>query len=150
MKYFAIFVKNVATIFQLQWIIGNISDMLLQYSVLCVLNAIIHSWSSITWELQKAQIEGWGVKVRDARVLTGYSAGCKLMVNPCATRVVGLRVLHAWCMSGVCVGVKSFQPLSLTHFYYGSLVLIAILFWPPPPPPFCALKRRSWSFRRKP
>ena len=35
MKYFAIFDKNVETIFQLQWKIGNISDMFLQYSVLC-------------------------------------------------------------------------------------------------------------------
>ena len=33
MKYFAIFDKNVATIFQLQWKIRNISDMFLQYSV---------------------------------------------------------------------------------------------------------------------
>ena len=33
-KYFAIFDKNIATIFQLQWKIGNISDMILQYSVL--------------------------------------------------------------------------------------------------------------------
>ena len=35
MKYFAIFDKNIATIFQLQWKIGNISDMFLRYSVLC-------------------------------------------------------------------------------------------------------------------
>ena len=35
MKYFAIFYKNVETIFQLQLKIGNISDMFLQYSVLC-------------------------------------------------------------------------------------------------------------------
>ena len=35
MKYFAIFVKNDAAIFQLQWNIGNIPDMFLQYSVLC-------------------------------------------------------------------------------------------------------------------
>ena len=35
MKYFPIFDKNVATIFQLQWNIGNISEMFLQYSVLC-------------------------------------------------------------------------------------------------------------------
>ena len=35
MKYFAIFDKNIATIFQLQWKISNISDMFLQYSVLC-------------------------------------------------------------------------------------------------------------------
>ena len=34
-KYFAIFEKNIATIFQLQLKIGNISDMFLQYSVLC-------------------------------------------------------------------------------------------------------------------
>ena len=34
-KYFAIFEKNIATIFQLQWNIGNISEMFLQYSVLC-------------------------------------------------------------------------------------------------------------------
>ena len=35
MKYFAIFDKNVATIFQLQWNIGNIPDIFLHYSVLC-------------------------------------------------------------------------------------------------------------------
>ena len=35
MKYLTIFYKNVETIFQLQWKIGNISDMFLQYSVLC-------------------------------------------------------------------------------------------------------------------
>ena len=35
MKYFAIFDKNVATILQLQWNIGNIPDIFLQYSVLC-------------------------------------------------------------------------------------------------------------------
>ena len=35
MKYFGIIDKNVAAIFQLQWKIGNISDMFLQYSVLC-------------------------------------------------------------------------------------------------------------------
>ena len=35
MKYLAILEKNVATIFQLQWNIGNISDIFLQYSVLC-------------------------------------------------------------------------------------------------------------------
>ena len=35
MKYFAIFDKNIATIFQLQCKIGNISDVFLQYSVLC-------------------------------------------------------------------------------------------------------------------
>ena len=35
MNYFAIFDKNVKTMFQLQWKIGNISDMFLQYSVLC-------------------------------------------------------------------------------------------------------------------
>ena len=34
MKYFEIIDKNVAAIFQLQWKIGNISDMFLQYSVL--------------------------------------------------------------------------------------------------------------------
>ena len=34
MKYFGIIDKNVATIFQLEWKIGNISDMFLQYSVL--------------------------------------------------------------------------------------------------------------------
>ena len=31
MKYFAIFDENVATIFELQWNIGNISDIFLQY-----------------------------------------------------------------------------------------------------------------------
>ena len=35
MKYFGIVDKNAATIFQFQWKIGNISDMFLQYSVLC-------------------------------------------------------------------------------------------------------------------
>ena len=35
MKYFVIFDKNVAAIFQLQWNIGNIPDIFLQYSVLC-------------------------------------------------------------------------------------------------------------------
>ena len=35
MKYFGIIDKNVAAIFQLQWTIGNISDVFLQYSVLC-------------------------------------------------------------------------------------------------------------------
>ena len=35
MKYFGIIDKNFAAIFQLQWKIGNISDMFLQYSVLC-------------------------------------------------------------------------------------------------------------------
>ena len=34
MKYFGIIDKNVAAIFQLQWKIGNVSDMFLQYSVL--------------------------------------------------------------------------------------------------------------------
>ena len=34
MKYFGIIDKNIAAIFQLQWKIGNISDMFLQYSVL--------------------------------------------------------------------------------------------------------------------
>ena len=35
MKYFAIFDEIVATIFQLQWNVGNIPDISLQYSVLC-------------------------------------------------------------------------------------------------------------------
>ena len=35
MKYFAIFEKNFERIFQLQWMIGNIRKMILQYSVLC-------------------------------------------------------------------------------------------------------------------
>ena len=34
MKYFAIFNKNVAKVFQLQWNIWNIPDIFLQYSVL--------------------------------------------------------------------------------------------------------------------
>ena len=34
-KYFAIFDKNISTIFQLQWNIKNIPDIFLQYSVLC-------------------------------------------------------------------------------------------------------------------
>ena len=33
-EYFAIFENNIATIFQLQWKIGNMSDMFLEYSVL--------------------------------------------------------------------------------------------------------------------
>ena len=35
MKYFEIIDKKVAVIFQLQWKIGNISDMFPQYSMLC-------------------------------------------------------------------------------------------------------------------
>ena len=35
MKYFKIFDENFATIFQLRRNIGNISEMFLQYSVLC-------------------------------------------------------------------------------------------------------------------
>ena len=35
MKYFSKFDRNVVTILHLQWKIGNISDMFLQYSVLC-------------------------------------------------------------------------------------------------------------------
>ena len=35
MKYFGIIAKNVAAVFQLQWKIGNICDMFLQYYVLC-------------------------------------------------------------------------------------------------------------------
>ena len=35
MEYFAICDENVATIFQLQWNIRNISYISLQYSVLC-------------------------------------------------------------------------------------------------------------------
>ena len=35
MKYFGIIDKKVAAIFQLQWKIVNISDMFLQYSMLC-------------------------------------------------------------------------------------------------------------------
>ena len=35
MKYFGIINKDVTAIFQLQWKIENISDMFLQYSVLC-------------------------------------------------------------------------------------------------------------------
>ena len=42
MQYFAIFDKNVATIFQLQWNIGNISAMFLQYFVLCVCITSLH------------------------------------------------------------------------------------------------------------
>ena len=34
MKYLAIFEENIPKIFQLQWNIGNIFDMFLQYSVL--------------------------------------------------------------------------------------------------------------------
>ena len=35
MKYFEIIDKNVAVLFQLQWKTENISDIFLQYSVLC-------------------------------------------------------------------------------------------------------------------
>ena len=35
MKYFGIIDKNDAAIFQLQWKIENISDIILQYFVLC-------------------------------------------------------------------------------------------------------------------
>ena len=41
MKYFEIIDKNIAAIFQLQWKIGNISDMFLQYSVLCGLRLCV-------------------------------------------------------------------------------------------------------------
>ena len=43
MKNFAIFDKNIATIFQLQWNIENIPDIFLQYSVLrgYILNIVI-------------------------------------------------------------------------------------------------------------
>ena len=40
MKNFAIFDKNVAAVFQLQLNIVNISDMFLQYSVLCEMISI--------------------------------------------------------------------------------------------------------------
>ena len=43
MKYFSIFYKNVATIFQLQWNIENIPDIFLQYSVLCGLIRLFFS-----------------------------------------------------------------------------------------------------------
>ena len=43
MKYFAIFDKIIVTIFQLQLKIGNISDMFLQYSVLCGYAPVIRS-----------------------------------------------------------------------------------------------------------
>ena len=46
MKYFGIIDKNVAAIFQLQWKIWNISDMFLQYSVLC--GSINHAFSDAT------------------------------------------------------------------------------------------------------
>ena len=53
MKYFAIFDKNVETVFQLQWKIGNISDMFLQYSVLyeqfISIRIIIHSGYCLYW-----------------------------------------------------------------------------------------------------
>ena len=35
MKYFGIIDESITAIFQLQWKIENISDMFLQYSVLC-------------------------------------------------------------------------------------------------------------------
>ena len=35
MNYFTIFGRNIATIFYLQWKIENISDMFLQYFLLC-------------------------------------------------------------------------------------------------------------------
>ena len=40
MKYFGIIDKNFVTIFQLQWKIGNIPDVILQYSVLCGIDII--------------------------------------------------------------------------------------------------------------
>ena len=43
MKYFAIFDKNVI-IFLLQWKIGNISYMFLQYSVLCGLDLLLRKF----------------------------------------------------------------------------------------------------------
>ena len=54
MKHFAILVydKNFATIFQLQWKIGNISGMFLQYSVLCgecIWNFVDKSNSITVW-----------------------------------------------------------------------------------------------------
>ena len=51
MKYFGIIDKNVAAIFQLQWKIGNISDMFLQYSVLCGYNQAIHTALNLTGKL---------------------------------------------------------------------------------------------------
>ena len=68
MKYFSIFEVNVATVFNLQWKIGNISDMFLQYSVLCGkqyniaerlrligirLNAFLGKWRSTKWRFAK-------------------------------------------------------------------------------------------------
>ena len=43
MKYFGVIDKNV-TIFQLQWKIGNFSDMFLQYSELCGLLGSIENY----------------------------------------------------------------------------------------------------------
>ena len=51
MKYFGIIDKNVAAIFQLQWKIGNISDMFLQYSVLCGYSQAIYSALNLTGKL---------------------------------------------------------------------------------------------------
>ena len=48
MKYFGIIDKNVAAIFQFQWKIGNISDMFLQYSVVCGYHTIFHLFSYLS------------------------------------------------------------------------------------------------------
>ena len=62
MKYFWIIDKNVAAIFQLQWKIGNISDMFLQYSVLCGLFKIIVERIQI---FQVTQGTGFNILIRN-------------------------------------------------------------------------------------
>ena len=42
MKYFAIFDENVATIFQLQWNIGNIPDIFC--NILCYMGGQVMAW----------------------------------------------------------------------------------------------------------
>ena len=59
MKYFAIFDENVATIFQLQWNIGNSSNIFLQYSVLCGKLgriSIIHKKSLTKYKKKKKRV----------------------------------------------------------------------------------------------
>ena len=54
MKYFGIIDENVAAIFQLQWKIGNISDMFLQYSVLC-------GWMPVIGTYEKSPHTNWDI-----------------------------------------------------------------------------------------
>ena len=51
MEYFEIIDKNVEAIFQLQWKIGNIFDMFLQYSVLCVYQKMINCEKTLNFSI---------------------------------------------------------------------------------------------------